>query len=328
MNKNITVFIIIILSICCLNGLLTKSVAKPLACNGFNIDDKNIIVIGDIHGDKEALVEILQREKIIDQNQNWINNDKIIVQVGDVVDRGPQSLEALELLRYIQSKGKPGQVIRIIGNHELMLIMGDWGYINRDYDTPEKIDKIISIIKEDISNGRMLAAYSLGNIIFSHAGISQKFIDEIDMNSKNSDEIVDFINQKVKDIINSYCFDGQICNYNQKCHIANGKKYCNNYYHYNEIFGSNSIFWFRSNSVKDDFIPSNKFLQIIGHTIKDKITVSPDFGAIYVDVGMSSSNNIGYLNIVNNMILSKNMKNNEWKTENIQDIFCKKSSTY
>ena len=86
MNKNITVFIIIILSICCLNGLLTKSVAKPLACNGINIDDKNIIVIGDIHGDKEALVEILQREKIIDQNQDWIDNDKIIVQVGDVVD--------------------------------------------------------------------------------------------------------------------------------------------------------------------------------------------------------------------------------------------------
>ena len=79
---------------------------------------------------------------------------------------------------------------------------------------------------------------------------------------------------------------------------------------------------------KDDFVPSTKFLQIIGHTIKDKITVSPNFGVIYVDVGMSSSNKIGYLNIVDNMILSKNMKDNEWKTENIQDMFCKQSSTF
>ena len=104
MKKNIIVFIIIILSICCFNGLMSQKFSKPIACNGFNIDNKNIIVIGDIHGDKEALVEILQKEKIIDQNQEWINNDKIIVQVGDVVDRGPQSLEALELLDIFNQK--------------------------------------------------------------------------------------------------------------------------------------------------------------------------------------------------------------------------------
>ena len=51
-----------IISLFIFNGIITKSVSKPLACNTLKMDNQNIIVIGDIHGDKEAFVEILQKE--------------------------------------------------------------------------------------------------------------------------------------------------------------------------------------------------------------------------------------------------------------------------
>ena len=48
---------------------------------------ERIIVLGDVHGDWNKLIGALKLGKVIDDNNNWIGNDTIVVQVGDQIDR-------------------------------------------------------------------------------------------------------------------------------------------------------------------------------------------------------------------------------------------------
>ena len=48
---------------------------------------KRIVAIGDIHGDLEALVNILYDSDIIDVNGRWIAHDTFLVQTGDIMDK-------------------------------------------------------------------------------------------------------------------------------------------------------------------------------------------------------------------------------------------------
>jgi hypothetical protein len=46
-----------------------------------------IIVIGDIHGDWERMIKLLNIAKLIDKDDNWIGGNTVVVQVGDQIDR-------------------------------------------------------------------------------------------------------------------------------------------------------------------------------------------------------------------------------------------------
>lgn len=48
---------------------------------------KRIVAIGDIHGDFEALINILYDSQVIDKNGKWIANDTFLVQTGDIFDK-------------------------------------------------------------------------------------------------------------------------------------------------------------------------------------------------------------------------------------------------
>jgi hypothetical protein len=48
---------------------------------------KRVVAIGDIHGDFEALINILYDSLIIDKNGNWIAKDTFLVQTGDLFDK-------------------------------------------------------------------------------------------------------------------------------------------------------------------------------------------------------------------------------------------------
>jgi len=75
---------------------------------------KEALVIGDLHGDLESLKYILNRESL---PRSFSGGDKILVCLGDYVDRGRYSLEVL----YVLSKLKyryPKEVLLLRGNHE------------------------------------------------------------------------------------------------------------------------------------------------------------------------------------------------------------------
>ena len=93
-----------------------------------------IVAIGDIHGADAAFVSILEKAKLINTNQEWIAENTIFVQTGDVLDRGPGSRKAMDLLMNLEKQApkKNGKVIALLGNHEVMNIIGDLRYVSAE----------------------------------------------------------------------------------------------------------------------------------------------------------------------------------------------------
>lgn len=94
--------------------------------------DHRVIVVGDLHGDYAAHRDIMAAAGLSDRAGHWTGGSATLVQMGDIVDRGPDSLAIIadlrELARRAQRQG--GQVIVLVGNHEAMNAMGDLRYVD------------------------------------------------------------------------------------------------------------------------------------------------------------------------------------------------------
>jgi len=90
-------------------------------------DVPRVIAIGDVHGDKDALVAVLRMASVIDAAERWTGGTSHVVQVGDVPARGPQTRQALDLLMRLEQEalGAGGRVHALIGNHEVGVMYGD-----------------------------------------------------------------------------------------------------------------------------------------------------------------------------------------------------------
>jgi hypothetical protein len=94
---------------------------------------QRIIAVGDLHGDFRAWMDIATAAGIVNPEGHWSGGATILVQAGDITDRGPDSLKIVRSLQQLQAEAPQtgGQVIVILGNHEAMNLLGD----NR-YTTP------------------------------------------------------------------------------------------------------------------------------------------------------------------------------------------------
>jgi hypothetical protein len=137
-------------------------------------EQKKRIVVGDIHGELDGFREILRNAGLVDSKDNWSGGDCILIQTGDVIDRGPYSREGVELLRKLQKEAADvkGEVIRLCGNHELMLIQHNFSYVN--FNDP---DSLIFELKEEIARGDVRASYTDGERLYTHAGLRSAIRD-------------------------------------------------------------------------------------------------------------------------------------------------------
>jgi len=85
------------------------------------------VAVGDVHGNFDGLVQILQRAKIIDEQMKWTGGRAVLVQTGDLLDRGGAVRQVLDLLMGLQKQAAAagGEVIVLLGNHEAMNLTGD-----------------------------------------------------------------------------------------------------------------------------------------------------------------------------------------------------------
>lgn len=100
-----------------------------------------LVGMGDIHGDLQTMMSILETAKLVsnkigvDGNNNWrwTGGCATLVQTGDVVDRGDHSIEAVLQLEKLakQAKKAGGRIIQLLGNHEVMSFAGDLRYANQ-----------------------------------------------------------------------------------------------------------------------------------------------------------------------------------------------------
>ena len=90
-----------------------------------------VVAVGDVHGAFPEFVTILERAGLIDQKLEWTGGSAVLVQTGDVPDRGPGTRAALDLLMRLESQAEKqnGKVRPLLGNHEVMTMTGDLRYV-------------------------------------------------------------------------------------------------------------------------------------------------------------------------------------------------------
>lgn len=86
-----------------------------------------IVAVGDVHGAAEAFSAILTTAGLIDSNKQWIGGRSILVQTGDMTDRGAGTRAALDLLMSLEKQADKagGRVHALLGNHEVMNLTGN-----------------------------------------------------------------------------------------------------------------------------------------------------------------------------------------------------------
>lgn len=87
---------------------------------------------------------MLRRAGIIDDWNDWIGGTDILVQTGDIVDRGTHAGGIYRLMRKLrgQAAGQGGEVVSILGNHEVMNAIGDWRYVLRLLQSPQALTSL------------------------------------------------------------------------------------------------------------------------------------------------------------------------------------------
>ncbi|KAD7478003.1 hypothetical protein E3N88_01139 [Mikania micrantha] len=87
-----------------------------------------LIAVGDLHGDLFKSKQALRLAGLIDADDRWSGGSSVLVQVGDVLDRGGQEIKILYFLEKLkrQAVKDGGNVITMNGNHEIMNLDGNF----------------------------------------------------------------------------------------------------------------------------------------------------------------------------------------------------------
>ena len=101
-------------------GLATLVAAAP-----------RIVAVGDVHGDLAGFKGILADAGVVDGAGAWIGGDTVLVQVGDLIDRGPSMRATLDFVMALEAAApkQGGRVVALLGNHESLNLAGDLRYV-------------------------------------------------------------------------------------------------------------------------------------------------------------------------------------------------------
>jgi hypothetical protein len=161
-----------------------------------------LVAIGDLHGDLAAARAALRAAGAIDNNDRWIGGDLVVVQTGDVLDRGDDEQAILDLVAKLEREAQAagGALIMLLGNHELMNAGGDFRYVTRgaltDFDDAPGLDRAKFAEAPEAIRGRLAALgpggpYAkrlaehdvvtiVGDTVFSHAGVLGDWVTQVE----------------------------------------------------------------------------------------------------------------------------------------------------
>ncbi|MQM21991.1 hypothetical protein Taro_055039 [Colocasia esculenta] len=94
-----------------------------------------LVAIGDLHGDLPKAAQAFALAGLADPaTGRWTGGTSVAVQVGDVLDRGGDEIRLLYLLHRlkIEAAHAGGQLLTILGNHDVMNVAFDFRYVTRE----------------------------------------------------------------------------------------------------------------------------------------------------------------------------------------------------
>lgn len=115
--------------------LLLLAAGQPAVAQDWTYADVGrVVAIADVHGAIEPMVRTLRSASVINDANRWIAGDTHLVIVGDLLDRGPDSRAVMDLLMTLErdADAAGGRVHVLIGNHEVMNLVGDLRYVSKE----------------------------------------------------------------------------------------------------------------------------------------------------------------------------------------------------
>jgi hypothetical protein len=163
---------------------------------------QRLVAIGDLHGDLAATRAALRTAGAIDDHDRWIGGALVVVQTGDVLDRGDDERAILDLIARLETEAGAagGALVMLLGNHELMNAAGDFRYVTpggfHAFDgapgpaaamppgVPEDMRSRVAALAPGGSYARRLAHHAViaivGDTVFSHAGVLGDWVSHVD----------------------------------------------------------------------------------------------------------------------------------------------------
>ncbi len=169
-----------------------------------------IVAIADIHGDLDAARAALRLGGAINEEDHWIGGDLVVVQTGDILDRGDDEQAIMDLfLRLGEEAEQAGGAVHVLnGNHEMMNAYVDLRYVTEggfaDFEGVGEIGPVDSVLASvEPSQRARVAAFRPGGVVarqlaqqtmtvvvgstlFSHAGILPEHLD-LDLDSMEAE---------------------------------------------------------------------------------------------------------------------------------------------
>jgi hypothetical protein len=186
--------------------VLISVLACSLACAGCDGDGsrgfpERIVAIADLHGDLEAARAALRLGGAVDGEDRWVGGKLVVVQTGDILDRGDQEQAIMDLFQRlaVEAERAGGAVHVLNGNHELMNAYSDLRYVTEggfaDFQglgEGESADSVLASF-EPLQRARVAAfrpggpmagvlaertfTAIVGNTLFVHGGILPEHVD-------------------------------------------------------------------------------------------------------------------------------------------------------
>jgi len=270
-----------------------------------------LVAVGDVHGELERFHDILRAEQLIDADNDWIARDTILLQMGDVIDRGPYSLESFQFIRDLQKKApeKGSHVVRLFGNHELLVLQGIYFYCNFS-----NLKRLRQELRNEIIEGKIQAAFTWKGRLYTHAGlrlgILKRISDELGIATDHwepyYEKIAEYLNQLTRKRVKEDNFKHPIFWVDS----SRGG--------INEVGG---IFWSHYPDLESEWL--NPIRQVVGHSPLHKktrkgIRWTKDGNKINIDVGLYTgySGNQAWLVVEGNRVIAKNL----WKGKLIETV--------
>ena len=111
-------------------GASLSTTATSAAAEEFDPCDvrgvSRIVAVGDVHGAHDNLITVLRSAGLIDRKKRWSGGTTHLVQTGDVLDRGDEEREVMDLLMKLEKQARKagGRVHALMGNHEIQNFLG------------------------------------------------------------------------------------------------------------------------------------------------------------------------------------------------------------